>query len=182
MAPIYPNVQIIGVLIVLLYCIFYFSLVYQWFNIVEIFCLLVFLLAAAGMFTIVCFCVRNLPLHSDQGSTPKSTEMTDFRTQLNSALKRKSLTKGEDQKLLGKPVPQVAIKPAVVGNEHRISTYEAQRQKAASYSEELNKLLQSSPLVQNQNEAKSQTNIQEDTQTRSPGETIRKEGMLTTLL
>uniref|UniRef100_A0A1B6E6T1 Kazal-like domain-containing protein n=1 Tax=Clastoptera arizonana TaxID=38151 RepID=A0A1B6E6T1_9HEMI len=141
-----------------------------------------FLLGAAGMFTIVCFLVRNLQLQNDSSSIPRSTEMTDFRSQLNSALKRRSLTTGEDQKLLTKPVPQITIKPALAGNEHRISTYEAQRQKAASYSDELNKLLQSSPLVQSQTQTRSQTNLQDDNQTRSPGETIRKEGMLTTLL
>ena len=78
--------------------------------------------------------------------------------------------------------------------------YEAQRQKAASYSEELNKLLRASNLAlasqaksdddQNQTQDSNQTHDSNQTQStnenQSPnlnhGVTIRKEGMLTTLL
>uniref|UniRef100_A0A1B6K3P3 Uncharacterized protein n=2 Tax=Homalodisca TaxID=139475 RepID=A0A1B6K3P3_9HEMI len=107
------------------------------------------------------------------------TELREFRAKNSNGKGRRHSFHGEDQKLLDTAgVPPVVVKrtPSItvpVDGEHRLSTYEGQMQKAASYSDELNKLLQAPPAPGPGGNT---------LQVPSPGVTVRREGMLTTLL
>jgi len=142
-----------------------------------------FLLLAVGIFVITTFMVRHVLLYGDDERAPKKvaalSEMREFRSKKNgNGKERRHSFHGENQRLLetNGPAPVVIRTPSVnLDNDHRLSTYEGQMQKAASYSEELNKLLQSPAPMQTTTSGNTLT-------VPSPGVTVRREGMLTTLL
>lgn len=160
-----------------------------------------------GIFIISTFTVRHVVLYGDLEhipkvkTTPPSSEMKLIRKR-NSKDDRRHSFHGEEQKLLEENGPPIVVQrsPSIsLDNEHRLSTYEGQMQKAASYSEELNKLLQTPPVqpstsgnslsVPGANSSVSvpsaNTLTVPDGNTRpvpTAGMTVRQDGMLTTLL
>lgn len=145
----------------------------------------VLLLLAVGIFTVSSFLVRNVVLYGDLEHIPKKsaplTEMREIRTRKANGKEKKDRRHsfhGEEQKLLDTNGPPVVVQraPSIsLDNEHRLSTYEGQMQKAASYSDELNKLLQTPAPIQPSSSGNT-------LQVPTPGMTVRKDGMLTTLL
>lgn len=163
----------------------------------------VFLLLAVGIFILSSFMVRHVVLYGDLEhipkvkTTPPSSEMKLTRKR-NSKDERRHSFHGEDQKLLEENGPPIVVQrsPSIsLDNEHRLSTYEGQMQKAASYSEELNKLLQTPPVqpstsgnslsVPGANSTVPSGNsltVPDGTTRPTAGMTVRQDGMLTTLL
>uniref|UniRef100_A0A1B6F5G5 Kazal-like domain-containing protein n=1 Tax=Cuerna arida TaxID=1464854 RepID=A0A1B6F5G5_9HEMI len=144
---------------------------------------ILFLLLSVGVFAVTSFTVRNVVLFGEDDRSPTHaaamTELREFRAKNSNGKGRRHSFHGEDQKLLDTDgIAPVVVKrtPSIsvpVDGEHRLSTYEGQMQKAASYSDELNKLLQAPPAPGPGGNT---------LQVPSPGVTVRREGMLTTLL
>ncbi|XP_075216662.1 solute carrier organic anion transporter family member 74D-like isoform X2 [Lycorma delicatula] len=161
------------------------------------------LLIAAGMLSITCFLVQDLNLYNERSSVaktdPEPTEMTDFRSQLNQALKTRRESAAEEQRLLSDSSKQI---PNLQGHENgnrRASFIEELKLKSSNNEDKITpqRLVLQKPLVplkppspfkHTSSPAVASTppsslnNSNAPSPTQSAGTTIRNEGFLTTLL